>query len=122
MTRSRFAAVLAATAITLGTFTLPPTQAAATTGAGAAATQPGQRLKAALSQLNLTGNQIAKIKQILANAKPQFQAAKSNGQTGSKKAVMRQVIKQIMNVLTRPQKTKFMQIMKSYKTQGTGRA
>jgi Spy/CpxP family protein refolding chaperone len=117
MNRSRFAAVFAATAILFGLSTLPPAQAAAGAGggAGAAATQAGQRLKAALSQLDLSAAQITQIKQILANAKTQLHSAPAGG----KRAVIHKVIKQILGVLTKPQKVKFIQIMKSYKSRAT---
>ncbi len=73
-----------------------------------------EKIKAALQQLDLSTNQKAQIKSIMANAKAAKSANKSAATTGTaSKGEGREMMKQIVGVLTTPQAVKLKQLLKS---------
>ena len=110
MTR-RFHSRLAAIAVLLGTTALSvPHASAATHHAGGGA---GQRLQAALAQLDLSADQKKQVKQILASAAKPKAIAGAAAAPATARVSPRSVMTKIMAVLTTPQKAKFKQLMQA---------
>jgi Spy/CpxP family protein refolding chaperone len=112
----------AAAAVMFGTTTAMARPRGASSGASsstATQTQPScgdhmEKIKAALQQLDLSTNQKAQIKSIMANAKAAKSANKSAATTGTaSKGEGREMMKQIVGVLTTPQAVKLKQLLKS---------
>ncbi len=105
---------LAAVAILLGTAALSASGAAAATPRGGGA---GQRLKAALAQLDLSAAQKQQIKQIFASAaEPKSIAGAAATEPAAKShAAGRALMNKVMAVLTPPQRAKLKQLMQASK-------
>jgi hypothetical protein len=72
-----------------------------------------EKLKEALAQLNLSGGQKTQIKQIMTEAKTSATSQKATAGASTAKGHGHPLLRKIMKVLTEPQKTKLMQILKS---------
>ena len=123
MRRNLITATTAA-ALFLGSTALPMTSVQAATTATPPAAKSGslEKVKAAVSQLNLSSSQQEKVKSILESAKGKKKACKGENPTGTSAASKQKshsaakgVIQQIAAVLTPVQKTKFMELVKGEK-------
>ena len=109
--RRRYSPGLAAMAVLVCASALPVSTASAASGGG-------QRIKAALTQLDLSPKQKEQVKQIVAEAKADrgtAQAGAAAGTAGKAKGhgAGRAMMQKIMAVLTQPQKAKFKQLMEA---------
>ena len=118
----RLTPTLMAAAALLATAALTPTGARA---AGAPAhAGGGQRLRAALAELDLSADQKTQIRQILADAKAQSAPTSqpSGGNRAASRSDRRAIMEKVLGVLTPVQRAKLKQILKAGRTTGTAKA